>query len=34
MFVHEGRIVECGTHDDLMAMRGRYFELYRAQYQE
>jgi ATP-binding cassette subfamily B protein len=34
MFINEGRIVECGSHDELMAMQGRYYELCRAQYAE
>jgi ATP-binding cassette subfamily B protein len=31
VMLHQGAIVEQGTHDDLMAMRGRYFALYRQQ---
>jgi ABC-type multidrug transport system fused ATPase/permease subunit len=34
MFISDGRIVEQGTHDELMAMKGRYYELYQAQYTE
>ena len=29
LVVDDGRIVERGTHDELMALRGRYWELYR-----
>lgn len=29
--MHEGRIVECGTHAQLLAVAGRYAELWRAQ---
>lgn len=29
--LHHGRIVERGTHSDLMALDGRYAELYRLQ---
>lgn len=30
-FLDEGKIVERGTHGELMALRGRYFELARQQ---
>jgi ATP-binding cassette, subfamily B, bacterial len=29
--VQDGRITESGSHDELMALRGHYFELYRQQ---
>jgi len=32
MFISDGQIVEHGSHDELMAMKGRYYELYQAQY--
>ena len=31
IMMHQGSIVEQGTHDALMALRGRYFALYRQQ---
>ncbi len=31
VMMHQGAIVETGTHDELMALRGRYFALYRQQ---
>jgi len=34
MFISDGQIVEHGSHDELMAMKGRYYELCRAQYTE
>ncbi|HZK50922.1 MAG TPA: ABC transporter ATP-binding protein, partial [Actinomycetota bacterium] len=34
LVVEDGRIVERGTHDDLLAARGRYEELYRTQFDE
>jgi len=34
MFVNDGQIVESGTHEELMAKRGRYYELCLAQYQQ
>jgi ATP-binding cassette subfamily B protein len=33
MFVNDGQIVESGTPEELMAKRGRYYELCLAQYQ-
>ena len=33
MFINEGQIVESGTHEQLMAMKGRYYELCAAQYE-
>jgi len=32
--VHAGRIVEVGSHNELMKMKGLYYELYRVQYAE
>lgn len=29
--LHEGKIVECGTHDELTALRGRYYTLVKDQ---
>ena len=31
VMLHAGAVVEVGTHDDLMAHRGRYYALYRQQ---
>ncbi|MFN9643913.1 MAG: peptidase domain-containing ABC transporter [Cyanobacteriota bacterium] len=31
LMLHQGALVESGTHDELMALRGRYFALYRQQ---
>ncbi|QPN67345.1 peptidase domain-containing ABC transporter [Synechococcus sp. CBW1006] len=31
VMMHQGAIVETGTHDELMALRGRYYALYRQQ---
>jgi subfamily B ATP-binding cassette protein HlyB/CyaB len=29
--LHQGAIVETGTHDELMQRQGRYYALYRQQ---
>jgi len=34
MFISDGQIVESGTHEELMEMKGRYYELCLAQYQQ
>jgi subfamily B ATP-binding cassette protein HlyB/CyaB len=31
LMLHQGALVESGSHDELMALRGRYFALYRQQ---
>lgn len=31
VMMHQGAIVEVGSHDELMALKGRYFALYRQQ---
>jgi len=31
VMLHQGAVVEVGTHDELMAQRGRYYALYRQQ---
>lgn len=32
MYVDGGQIVELGNHDELMALKGKYYELYMSQY--
>lgn len=32
MYIADKGIAECGTHDELMEKKGRYYELYMAQY--
>ena len=34
LVVRGGRIVEQGTHDELIAKKGYYFELYTRQYED
>ncbi|MDR1444717.1 MAG: ABC transporter ATP-binding protein/permease [Treponema sp.] len=33
LVVHDGRIIERGTHGELMAARGRYYDLYTRQFE-
>ena len=33
MFINDGQITESGTHEELMALKGRYYELCLAQYE-
>ena len=34
MYIDQGGIVECGTHKELMAMKGAYYRLYTAQMED
>lgn len=34
MYIDQGGIMECGTHDELMAKKGYYYKLYTAQMQD
>ena len=31
VMLHSGAVVEVGTHNELMSLRGRYYALYRQQ---
>ncbi len=31
LFISDGKIAECGTHDELMALRGAYYRMYQMQ---
>lgn len=31
MYIDDGGIVECGTHEELLAAKGAYYHLYTAQ---
>jgi len=32
MYVDGGQIVELGNHEELMALKGKYYDLYMSQY--
>ena len=32
MYIDNGQILECGTHEELMKLQGHYYNLYKAQY--
>ena len=34
MFIGNRNILECGSHDELMSERGRYFDLYKSQFKD
>ena len=34
LFLHRGKLVEDGSHDELLALNGYYARLYRLQYAE
>ncbi len=33
LVIEDGRVIERGDHDDLLAQRGRYYQLYTGQYE-
>ena len=32
MYIDNGDIIECGTHEELMSLKGHYYNLYQSQY--
>lgn len=32
MYIDNGKILECGTHDELMKLKGAYYKLFMSQY--
>jgi ATP-binding cassette subfamily B multidrug efflux pump len=34
LVIHGGEIVERGTHEELLALRGHYYDLYASQFSE
>lgn len=32
MYIEDGRIAECGSHDELLQLKGEYYKLYLSQY--
>jgi ATP-binding cassette subfamily B protein len=34
MYIDQGGIMECGTHDELMLKKGYYYHLYTAQMED
>ncbi|HNV72936.1 MAG TPA: ABC transporter ATP-binding protein, partial [Candidatus Ozemobacteraceae bacterium] len=34
LVLHQGRLVESGTHDELLARKGTYFKLYELQFKD
>ena len=34
MVMEQGRIIERGTHDDLIAKKGKYYQLYTGNFAE